>query len=52
MPKGPRGEKRPADVVGAAVMVARISVGDTEDAVRKGALCGIKHGMEFKYLEP
>jgi hypothetical protein len=31
MPKGPRGERRPADVVGAAVRVARISVGDEED---------------------
>lgn len=31
MPKGPRGEKRPADVIGAAVKVARISVGDVED---------------------
>jgi hypothetical protein len=28
LPKGPRGEKRPADVIGAAVRVARISVGD------------------------
>jgi len=32
MPKGPRGEKRPADVIGAAVMVGRIAVGDVEDA--------------------
>ncbi len=31
MPKGPRGEKRPADVVGTAVRVARISVGDEPD---------------------
>jgi hypothetical protein len=31
MPKGPRGEDRPADVVGAAVRVARISVGEEED---------------------
>ena len=31
MPKGPRGEKRPADVIGAAVKVARISVGDEPD---------------------
>jgi hypothetical protein len=31
MPKGPRGEKRPADVVGAAIRVARISVGDEPD---------------------
>lgn len=28
MPKGPRGEKRPADVVGAAIKVGRIAVGD------------------------
>jgi hypothetical protein len=26
MPRGPRGEKRPADVIGAAVMVARIAI--------------------------
>ncbi len=31
MPKGPRGEKRPADVIGTAVKVARISVGEEED---------------------
>ena len=31
MPKGPRGEKRPADVVGAAIRVARISVGEEPD---------------------
>jgi hypothetical protein len=27
MPRGPRGEKRPADVIGAAVMVAKIATG-------------------------
>ena len=31
MPKGPQGQKRPADVVGAAVMVARIATGEAED---------------------
>jgi hypothetical protein len=31
MPRGPRGEKRPADAVGTAVRVARISVGDEPD---------------------
>lgn len=31
MRKGPRGEKRPADAVGNAVRVARISVGDEPD---------------------
>jgi hypothetical protein len=31
MPKGPRGEKRPADVIGAAVMVGRIATGEIEE---------------------
>lgn len=34
MPKGPRGERRPADVVGAAVMVGRLSVGDIGEELR------------------
>ena len=33
MPKGPRGEKRPADVIGAAVMVARIATGEIEGKI-------------------
>ncbi len=28
MPKGPKGERRPADVIGAAVMVAKIATGE------------------------
>ncbi len=33
MPKGPKGQKRPADVIGNAVMVARIATGEiTEDS--------------------
>lgn len=31
MPKGPRGEKRPGDVIGAAVQVAKIATGDETD---------------------
>lgn len=31
MPKGPRGEKRPTDVIGSAIKVARIAVGDEEE---------------------
>ena len=31
MPKGPRGEKRPADSIGAAIMVAKIATGEVED---------------------
>jgi hypothetical protein len=33
MPKGPRGEKRPADVIGAAVMVGRIATGEAAETV-------------------
>ena len=48
MPKGPRGERRPADVIGAAIMVAKIATGEIEDerrdvgtaANRKGGLTG------------
>ncbi|WP_300392247.1 hypothetical protein [Henriciella sp.] len=31
MPKGPKGEKRPADVIGAAIKVAKIATGEEED---------------------
>ena len=38
MPKGPRGERRPADVVGAAVKVMRIATGEeTEEIAVKSA---------------
>jgi len=36
MPKGPKGEKRPADVVGAAVMVAKIATGEIEETMDDG----------------
>ncbi|MDE0418283.1 MAG: RNA-binding protein [bacterium] len=35
MPKGPRDEKRPADVVGCAVHVARIATGEIEETTNK-----------------
>ena len=31
MPKGPRGEKRPADAIGRAVLIAKIATGELED---------------------
>jgi hypothetical protein len=34
MPRGPKGEKRPADVIGAAVMVGRIATGEVEEALK------------------
>jgi hypothetical protein len=33
MPRGPKGERRPADVIGAAIMVAKIATGEIEDIV-------------------
>jgi hypothetical protein len=32
MPRGPKGEKRPADVIGSAVRVMRIATGDAEES--------------------
>lgn len=31
MPRGPKGEKRPADVMGAAVMIGKIATGEIGD---------------------
>ncbi len=36
MPKGPKGEKRPADVVGAAITVAKIATGEIEETTDNG----------------
>ncbi len=37
MPKGPNGQKRPADAIGLAVMVGRIATGEIEDSASAGA---------------
>lgn len=34
MPKGPQGQKRPADVIGAAVLIGRIATGEAEESPR------------------
>ena len=31
MPRGPKGERRPGDVVGAAIMAAKIATGEIEE---------------------
>ncbi len=36
MPKGPQGQKRPADVVANAVHVMRIAAGEIEDTKAQG----------------
>jgi hypothetical protein len=48
MPKGPQGQKRPADVIGNAVRIMQIATGEVEEALpdpgkeyaRKGGLIG------------
>jgi NADP-dependent 3-hydroxy acid dehydrogenase YdfG len=47
MPKGPTGQKRPGDVIGTAVKVAKIATGEVEEEIpkehtRKGGLKGSK----------
>ncbi len=53
MPRGPKGEKRPADVIGNAVHVMRIATGEAKDhlsqpknpaAVELGRRGGLKGG--------
>ncbi len=48
MAKGPRGEKRPADVIGGAVRVMRIATGeepdDREEVASAAAMLGKKGG--------
>jgi hypothetical protein len=53
MPKGPKGEKRPADVVSNAIKVARIATGEeeeelTEDGKDAAAVCLGKRGGEAR----
>jgi hypothetical protein len=58
MPRGPRGEKRPADVIGNAVHIMRIATGENEEVLpepgkeyaRKGGLKGGK--ARAKSLSP
>ena len=52
MPKGPQGQKRPADVIGCAIKVAKIATGEIEEDLRnkeyarKGGLIGGKARAE------
>ena len=46
MPVGPSGEKRPADVIGNAVKVAKIATGEIEDDVEPGKEYARKGGRK------
>ena len=51
MPKGSQGQKRPADVIGCAVMVARIATGELEETLKKpsGKVKSGKAGAKARY---
>lgn len=57
MPKGPQGQKRPADVIGNAVHIARIATGEEQEtslkqpAKRKSGLAGAKARAESMTAE-
>lgn len=56
MPKGPQGQKRPADAVANAVTVARIATGEIEDDGYedyrpKGSVGGVARAMSLSSIE-
>jgi hypothetical protein len=44
MPKGPEGQRRPADAIGMSVMIARIATGRVEDNLKSGKVRSGKAG--------
>ena len=51
MPKGPQGQKRPADVIGAAIRVARIATGEEDETPEtdpKNSAAGKRGGQNHK----
>ena len=57
MPKGPQGQKRPADAIGNAVHIAKIATGEIEEttlkqpAKRNSGLAGAKARVEATTAE-
>jgi hypothetical protein len=53
MPKGPKGQKRPADVIGNAVKVMKIATGEIEEDVARATPKRAKGGKaRAKVLSP
>jgi hypothetical protein len=46
MPKGPRGEKRPADAVARAVMIGKIATGEIEDERERVKNAAVEMGRQ------
>ena len=53
MPKGPNGQKRPADAIGCAVLVGRIAVGECEESSDgpKGSSGGVARAAKLSSME-
>jgi hypothetical protein len=48
MPNGPEGQKRPADMIGMSVTVARIATGEMEDNKKSGRVRSGKAGAKAR----
>ncbi len=48
MPKGPNGERRPADTIGMSVMVAKIATGEIQDNQKSGRTKSGKAGAKAR----
>jgi hypothetical protein len=48
MPRGPKGEKRPADAIGNAIMIGRIATGEIEDLTTDDGknVAAVAHGRQ------
>jgi len=44
MPKGPNGQKRPADAIGLAVMIGKIATGEIEDTAESASSAAAQLG--------
>jgi hypothetical protein len=50
MPRGPKGEKRPADVIGNAVHVMRIATGEIEESMPSGRVRSGRAGAKARAM--
>jgi hypothetical protein len=48
MPTGPQGQRRPADAIGLAVMVAKIATGELQDNMKSGRVQSGKAGAKAR----
>jgi hypothetical protein len=50
MPRGPKGEKRPADVIGNAVHVMRVATGEIEESIPSGRIRSGRAGAKARAI--